>query len=508
MKKNKTNPKAVSPVISTLLVLAIAISIISATLLWGIPYIEGRRRDVEFENSENDFVGIRASINNLIQLPRDSEYAVNVNYIGNSNDGGSVSVYESGTRVLIWYSSNSSLMDITSVDDLTDGDNCFNITFKQDDCVDNVSIFWLNDTCFLAGTKVLMSDGSYKNIENVAVGDKVKCFDEKDEKLVESVVSNIHHHQENEMNEYYLKINDDLCVTPNHMMYTSNGWIRAGLLTEKDFLFSSEKGFVNIDSIEHIYEKEPSYDLTIENYHNYFTKINDKEILVHNEGLIKESDSSSDDSVGLSDNVLQQLDSKNYMITSRRAGLDLKGCVQINFYNHSNTEYYNDWDGDGDNEWRSISRVYLFDLGSLEHALPYIDGTFKNIYENGAVISYDGKENVATFKNEPKFYENREENTSGFRIIALRTHNSQTGGSGSADYKVTSRLKKDTNYALDTRWVYNLSIVFNGGNSEYWNSFFKQVYNFSEENGVLKYNSEFTKFVCSFIVIKLGVVLE
>ena len=31
--------------------------------------------------------------------------------------------------------------------------------------------------CFLAGTKVLMADNSYKNIEDVAVGDKVLSYD-------------------------------------------------------------------------------------------------------------------------------------------------------------------------------------------------------------------------------------------------------------------------------------------------------------------------------------------
>ena len=45
-----------------------------------------------------------------------------------------------------------------------------NITFQvTDDC---------NLACFVAGTKILMDDFSYKNIEEVHIGDRVLAFEE------------------------------------------------------------------------------------------------------------------------------------------------------------------------------------------------------------------------------------------------------------------------------------------------------------------------------------------
>jgi hypothetical protein len=45
-----------------------------------------------------------------------------------------------------------------------------------------------NATCFVAGTKILMSDGEEKNIEDVQIGDVVRAWDENTKQLVDSPV--------------------------------------------------------------------------------------------------------------------------------------------------------------------------------------------------------------------------------------------------------------------------------------------------------------------------------
>lgn len=46
------------------------------------------------------------------------------------------------------------------------------------------SILWGNKSCFIAGTKVLMADYSWKNIENIQIGEEVFGFDESGKKTL------------------------------------------------------------------------------------------------------------------------------------------------------------------------------------------------------------------------------------------------------------------------------------------------------------------------------------
>jgi hypothetical protein len=156
----------------------------------------------------------------------------------------------------------------------------------QDGGLTNVNIFWLDfNTCFLAGTKVLMSDGSYKKIEDVNVGDSVKSYNEMTGNTEDCRVADVFHHSPDEMNDYYLVINDNLKVTPNHRFYSNGEWIYAGNLKIGDYLFDYNQEEYLINSIEKVYDNIPIYDLEIEDCHTYFVSIDiDVDVLVHNEG--------------------------------------------------------------------------------------------------------------------------------------------------------------------------------------------------------------------------------
>ena len=138
-------------------------------------------------------------------------------------------------------------------------------------------------TCFVAGTKIVMADGTYKDIETIVVGDTVKSFNEKNRQMEDKKVTKIFHHPPGEMGEYYLIINNCLRVTPNHKFYTEKGWIAADSLKIGDELsYSSDCNAIY--SIEKVYEKVETYNFEVEENHNYFVIFDSKDVLAHNAG--------------------------------------------------------------------------------------------------------------------------------------------------------------------------------------------------------------------------------
>lgn len=132
--------------------------------------------------------------------------------------------------------------------------------------------------CFIAGTKVLMSDKSLKNIEDVEVGDQVVSYDtENKEFVVASVTHALHHHERPQ--PYYLVMNCQLKVTPNHPMYINGEWIEAGEIKIGDVSVNSEGEGSIIHLIERVDERLVIYNIhTDHDVHNYFAD----GYLVHN----------------------------------------------------------------------------------------------------------------------------------------------------------------------------------------------------------------------------------
>ncbi|MCD6237317.1 MAG: hypothetical protein J7K13_05130, partial [Thermoplasmata archaeon] len=123
-----------------------------------------------------------------------------------------------------------------------------------------------------------MADGTTKNIEDIKVGDKVKSFDTRSKTWRVGTVTKVFHHSPEEMGDYYLIINHELKVTPNHLMYTGSKWVPAGKLRIGNIL----NGIV-IYSIEKVYKKVPTYNFEVEPYHNYKILFGEKDgNIVHN----------------------------------------------------------------------------------------------------------------------------------------------------------------------------------------------------------------------------------
>ena len=85
--------------------------------------------------------------------------------------------------------------------------------------------------CFVAGSQVTMADGSFKNIEDVKIGDLV-IDHERDARRVSDTLAN-------DIDEeiIYLQLENGLVIkcTKDHKYFTENrGWVEAKDLTDKD----------------------------------------------------------------------------------------------------------------------------------------------------------------------------------------------------------------------------------------------------------------------------------
>jgi len=127
-----------------------------------------------------------------------------------------------------------------------------------------------------------MGDESYKNIEDIVIGDMVKCYDQIKREIVDSKVTHVFHHLPEEMGEFYLVINDQLRVTPNHLIYSDGGWIEASDLKIGDSLFypSIEN---RANSIKKVFDRVETFNIEVEGHHNYFVALGNEDTLVHND---------------------------------------------------------------------------------------------------------------------------------------------------------------------------------------------------------------------------------
>ena len=127
---------------------------------------------------------------------------------------------------------------------------------------------WLFDfldfpVCFLGGTRVMMANGTYKNIESVEVGDLVLSYDINNGSVDTATVTEVFVHDAEEMPDYYVIINDVIRVTPNHMLYINDVLTPAGCAEIGDRLITYNGSEVLIESIEQVFEQVQTYNFYI-----------------------------------------------------------------------------------------------------------------------------------------------------------------------------------------------------------------------------------------------------
>ena len=200
------------------------------------------------------------------------------------------------------------------------------------DCVD--------PKCFIGDSMVLMADGSYKKIKDVEIGDFVKSYDEINEVFTIDEIVDVYHYSPESLSligNYYLSINDEIFVTPDHPLYIDDEWVLACDLKIGDTLTSGDV----ITSIKSIHDQIPTYNLHTKNYHNYIIIYGDEDsyIIAHNDEDNVYSVGGYDET-NLNQNIERATDSDSISIISyekTRAFSDLsyseiKEAIGINEY--------------------------------------------------------------------------------------------------------------------------------------------------------------------------------
>lgn len=135
--------------------------------------------------------------------------------------------------------------------------------------------------CFVEGTKILMKDGVYKNIEDIRVGDFIISCQVKEE--FEMSVSKVEEVYVSTSSKF-VRINNLIMCTEQHPFYvlSYNKYIKAIKLKEGEFLskFENEKVVLErIYQLEEVISKDIKiYNFRVSNLNNYFAN----GILVHN----------------------------------------------------------------------------------------------------------------------------------------------------------------------------------------------------------------------------------
>jgi len=167
--------------------------------------------------------------------------------------------------------------------------------------VENNHNFYANDVlthnkyCFIAGTKVTMSDNTTKNIEDIVIGDEVLSFNETNTSIEPKQVIDLNSPIHNDMVKYVFSNGTNITCTFDHPLYIvgEEHMVLASYkpeLTTERYNLGREIHQIQIgdavslmsvsitDIIELPTEDTQTYIITVEDNHNFYAN----EILVHN----------------------------------------------------------------------------------------------------------------------------------------------------------------------------------------------------------------------------------
>ena len=151
-----------------------------------------------------------------------------------------------------------------------------------------------NAPCFVEGTPILLEDGTYVNIENVKVGDRVLSFDFKNNESIGSIVLNIFSKKVDKVVKYKFESGKELIATEDHPIYViGKGWTSySDSLSNTLYSLEEPVKKIEIGDVIKLYNQTDVladteilegeytvYNLSeVEKYHNYYAN----DVLSHN----------------------------------------------------------------------------------------------------------------------------------------------------------------------------------------------------------------------------------
>ncbi len=159
------------------------------------------------------------------------------------------------------------------------------------------------DACFVAGTMILMADGSKKPIEEIQPGDLVMSRDEATGKTEAKEVVRVFERGSNALVVISLANGEEIKTTPEHPFWVEGkGWTIAGDLKTVDRL-TTTSSTSSIASIQ--WKRTPTkvYNFEVKDYHTFFVSANGTDVWVHNQckpqlSAVKQALTKAHDEVG------------------------------------------------------------------------------------------------------------------------------------------------------------------------------------------------------------------
>lgn len=186
---------------------------------------------------------------------------------------------------------NGTLVDITENDFEVlneDGLSTFILDLEETDTFalhdSDVNIKIVTHNCFPEGTRILLSDGTYKNIEDLTTSDVLLTYNKEKGKYGAGTASSIRVSTQNELVHISTEHGDDIKSTPLHRFYVEEkGWLHAQDVEVGDSLFNKDGILVKVKSIESLKGEFEVYHLIdVKDNHTYFAE----DVLVHNFKII------------------------------------------------------------------------------------------------------------------------------------------------------------------------------------------------------------------------------
>ncbi|MET9847868.1 polymorphic toxin-type HINT domain-containing protein [Streptomyces ossamyceticus] len=144
--------------------------------------------------------------------------------------------------------------------------------------------------CFLAGTDVLMADGTTKDIEDIQPGDKVEAADPNTgESAAREVTRLIVTTDDKHFNELSIATGDgirQLTATYEHPFWSpsQDDWVAAGTLAPGMTLLTNSGNTVIVTANRAYSRQATTYNLTVNDLHTYYVLAGQTPVLVHNCG--------------------------------------------------------------------------------------------------------------------------------------------------------------------------------------------------------------------------------
>ncbi len=223
--------------------------------------------------------------------------------------------------------------------------------------------------CFLAGTDVLMSDGSTKDIEDVELGDEVLAANPLTGELGPREVTRlIRTEDDKHFNTLSIATEDgmeELTATHEHPFWSPSeqSWIAAGDLTTGMSLLTEDGQTVIVTANKPFSQHARTYNLTIDDLHTYYVLAGRTPVLVHNAG---------------GDPVVPK-------IIQRGLQQIKDGTLQQRRKPNGTLDFFDNYEKNKRNAWWVGAKIYAPDPNNHDYRILEKDGQYKWVGPKGNV---------------------------------------------------------------------------------------------------------------------------